>query len=92
MDSIASDIIQHLHTIDDWPENGLFNVNIPMVDYRCPFHLTTFYQEKQARSLFAKVEGKKTKFTFKHESDHGESEAPYGTDKWAVLNKYVSGK
>ncbi|KAI8879601.1 sure-like protein [Backusella circina FSU 941] len=86
----ASDAIQHLYEIGNWPEGGLFNINIPMVDYRCPYHLTTFYHEKKTRSLFTKVEGKETKFIFNHESDHGENDAPYGTDKWAVLNKYVS--
>lgn len=43
----TSDIVQHLYNNDTpWPENGMFNINIPMLDYRCLIHLTKLHKAR----------------------------------------------
>lgn len=94
----ATDIIQHLYNSDvPWPENGMFNINIPMVDYKCPIHLTEFHKASYG-SLFEKEEpttkneAVKFKFSPDFSAINADKNGLPGTDKWALTNKYVSGK
>ncbi|KAI7899216.1 survival protein sure-like phosphatase/nucleotidase [Cokeromyces recurvatus] len=96
----ASDIIEHLYSLSDndhipWPENVMYNVNIPMVEYRCPIHITDFHKTNYG-SLFKRVEDKigKNRFIFSPDftANHNKPDGLPGTDKWALMNKYVSGK
>lgn len=94
----ASDIIQHLYSADTpWPENGMFNINIPMLDYKCPIHLTEFHKASYG-SLFEEVTPKKkgepVKFKFAPDftAINADKDGLPGTDKWALMNKCVSGK
>ncbi|CAO3589245.1 unnamed protein product [Absidia cylindrospora] len=41
---MASNVIQQIYEKDNWPINGLFNINVPLVDYDCPVHVTQFHQ------------------------------------------------
>ncbi|KAI9012174.1 survival protein sure-like phosphatase/nucleotidase [Phycomyces nitens] len=41
---MAFRVINHLCVLDEWPKNGLFNVNVPLVEEECPVHLTSFAQ------------------------------------------------
>jgi broad specificity polyphosphatase/5'/3'-nucleotidase SurE len=93
----ASDIIQHLYdsSLKDipWPEHAMFNVNIPMKDYRCPIHITDFHRAVYG-SCFKKVEGKGNN-SFKFSPDftaiNKDNDGLPGTDKWALMNNCVSG-
>ncbi|CAO3619492.1 unnamed protein product [Mucor hiemalis] len=91
----ASDIIQHLYSADTpWPENGMFNINIPMLDYKCPIHLTEFHKASYG-SLFQEMERKKgepVKFKFAPDftAINTDKDGLPGTDKWALMNKCVS--
>ncbi|GAN10334.1 RAS-related protein Rab-6A-like [Mucor ambiguus] len=93
----ASDIIQHLYNSSQkdapWPENGMFNVNIPMKDYRCPIHITDFHRATYG-SLFKKVEDNKLSTSFKFSPDftaiNKDHDGLPGTDKWALMNNCVS--
>ncbi|KAG0171092.1 hypothetical protein DFQ30_001519 [Apophysomyces sp. BC1015] len=51
---MASQVIRHLWSLNKWPSNGLFNINVPLVDHPCPVHLTTFNQANYG-SLFQPV-------------------------------------
>ncbi|KAG2209057.1 hypothetical protein INT46_011455 [Mucor plumbeus] len=92
----ASDIIQHLYdsSLKDipWPEHAMFNVNIPMKDYRCPIHITDFHRAVYG-SCFKKVESKRNN-SFKFSPDftaiNKDNDGLPGTDKWALMNNCVS--
>ncbi|KAL0090424.1 survival protein sure-like phosphatase/nucleotidase [Phycomyces blakesleeanus] len=51
---MAFKVINHLCILDEWPKNGLFNVNVPLVEEECPVHLTTFAQASYG-SLFKPI-------------------------------------
>lgn len=89
---MASDIIEHLCNSKDipWPQNGMFNVNIPMVDYRCPIHVTEFHKASYG-SLFKKTSKDSFKFSPDFSVTNNLNDALPGTDKWALMNRYVSG-
>lgn len=89
----ASDIIQHVYTtqIHHWPYRGMYNVNIPMLDYKCPIHITQFHQASYG-SLFEKVKGEKFKFAPDFTAINADRDGLPGTDKWALMNQCVSGK
>lgn len=72
----------------------MFNVNIPMLDYKCPIHVTKFHQASYG-SLFEKVSEKgavKFKFAPDFTAINLDKDGLPGTDKWALMNKCVSGK
>ncbi|CAO3631826.1 unnamed protein product [Cunninghamella blakesleeana] len=52
--SMATDVIEQLYKKDNWPKNGLFNVNVPLVDGPCPIHLTNFHSTHYG-SLFRPI-------------------------------------
>lgn len=90
---IASDIAQHLYNSDmPWPENGLFNINIPMLDYRCPIHLTDFHIANYG-SLFKQLDKQGSRFKFSPDftAINQDKDGLPGTDKWALMNHCVSG-
>ncbi|KAI9311690.1 survival protein sure-like phosphatase/nucleotidase [Dichotomocladium elegans] len=41
---MATNVIQHLYERDKWPKNGLFNVNVPLVNELRPVRLTRFHK------------------------------------------------
>ncbi|KAI7889283.1 survival protein sure-like phosphatase/nucleotidase [Mucor mucedo] len=84
----ASDIIQHVYKYP-WPQNGMYNVNIPMLDSKCPIHITKFHQASYG-SLFEKVEGEKFKFAPDFTAINADRDGLPGTDKWALMNGCVS--
>lgn len=49
--SLASNVIEHLWKLDAWPEEGLYNINVPVVNELRPVHLTTFHKTSYG-SLF----------------------------------------
>ncbi|KAI7864782.1 survival protein sure-like phosphatase/nucleotidase [Spinellus fusiger] len=51
---MASRVLQHLVAKNAWPDHGLFNVNVPLVDYACPVHLTRL-DKTTCGSLFRPV-------------------------------------
>lgn len=55
---MASNVIQHLWDKGQWPEGGLFNVNVPVVDSHRPVYLTRFHKAAYG-SLFRPLTDKK---------------------------------
>lgn len=94
---IATDVIEHVYNKGvPWPEHGLFNINIPMIDYKCPIHLTESHKGTYG-SLFEKQKTRKGEpiaFKFEPDLEPLEEDKPGlpGTDKWAIANNCVSGK
>lgn len=91
---IATDVINQVYNTElPWPEHGMFNINIPMVDYKCPIHLTEFHRASYG-SLFQKSAIKGEPVTFKFDPDftaiNSDKDGLPGTDKWALMNKCVS--
>ncbi|KAI9300325.1 survival protein sure-like phosphatase/nucleotidase [Cunninghamella echinulata] len=41
--TMATDVIEQLYKKNNWPKNGLFNINVPLVDESCPIHITQFH-------------------------------------------------
>ncbi|KAI8097706.1 survival protein sure-like phosphatase/nucleotidase [Halteromyces radiatus] len=42
--TMATEVIQQLYEKNKWPVGGLFNINVPLVEDRCPIHMTKFHQ------------------------------------------------
>lgn len=115
----ASSVIEHLwNNRQDWPQEGLFNVNVPVVDEHRPVHLTRFHKTSYGSIFMPLQEGKppsgtdedSVEYNVRSEVEGHESgrtifhfapdirsmshpkDAEPGTDAWALINKYVSGK
>lgn len=50
----AINVITHLWKTNQWPENGLFNINVPVIDHACPVYVTRIHK-KHYGSLFRTV-------------------------------------
>ncbi|KAL1933645.1 hypothetical protein VTP01DRAFT_7735 [Rhizomucor pusillus] len=56
---MASSVIEHLwNNRQDWPQEGLFNVNVPVVDEHRPVHLTRFHKTSYGSIFMPLQEGK----------------------------------
>ncbi|RUS31180.1 sure-like protein [Jimgerdemannia flammicorona] len=52
--NMAIDVIVYLWKTNKWPENGLFNVNVPVVEGACPVKMTQIHRNFYG-SLFKRV-------------------------------------
>ncbi|KAG2224012.1 hypothetical protein INT45_009598 [Circinella minor] len=130
---MAVDVIKQLHQVNQWPENGLFNINIPLSVEKRPVYLTQFHKMHYGR-LFKPLDDKYKKtdsgksastiitnptttgtkeeespeYAARKEAEGQESgrlvfhfapdyksivfptDAPEGTDAWAMHKRYVS--
>ncbi|KAI8139605.1 survival protein sure-like phosphatase/nucleotidase [Fennellomyces sp. T-0311] len=55
---MGTDVIRRLYYANEWPEYGMFNVNVPLSNEKRPVYLTTFHKGSYG-SLFKPVEDKK---------------------------------
>ncbi|KAI9268283.1 survival protein sure-like phosphatase/nucleotidase [Phascolomyces articulosus] len=115
---MAADVIKQVYQVNQWPEDGLFSINIPLSAEKRPVYLTRFHRS-HCGSFFKPLDPTKQKqkqkesegsaeLAVREEAEGQESghlvfrfapdfstfafatDAPEGTDAWAMHNRYVS--